>query len=68
MLSEREGRRLTPGEALAEGHLRVRLHGDRLAGDWVLRRTAMGGEDRHWLLQRSTAGAPDARRPATDER
>lgn len=37
-------------DALAAGHLRFTLHGDRLAGDFALTRTAMNGDDRNWIL------------------
>lgn len=44
-------------EALADGHLRFSLHGDRLAGDFALTRTAMNGDDRNWILVK-VAGRP----------
>lgn len=60
VLSERDGRVLQASEALAEGHLRMRLRGGRYAGVWHLRRTAMGGDERHWLLFRSAERTPAA--------
>lgn len=53
LLSTRDGVLLSPSDALAEGHLRVRLHGGLLDGAWRLRRTGMGGDGRNWLLVRS---------------
>ena len=44
---------VTPGpvaDAIAAGHLRFVLHGDRLTGGFALTRTALGGDDRNWLL------------------
>jgi DNA ligase D-like protein (predicted 3'-phosphoesterase) len=39
-----------PGPALAGGHLRFVLHGQKLEGGFALTRTAFGGDDRYWLL------------------
>ncbi|WP_205470934.1 DNA polymerase ligase N-terminal domain-containing protein [Nocardioides sp. SYSU D00038] len=39
-----------PAAALAAGHLRFVLHGEKLAGGFVLQHTRMGGHDRNWLL------------------
>lgn len=41
---------LPVGAALAAGHLRFVLHGDRLAGGFALTRAALGGDERNWLL------------------
>lgn len=38
------------GDALAAGHLRFVLHGDRLRGGFALTRAALGGDERNWLL------------------
>ena len=39
-----------PAEALERGELKVRLHGRKLKGGYVLIRTAMGGKKENWLL------------------
>lgn len=39
-----------PGPALERGHLRFALSGQKLAGDFALTRTRMGGDDRNWIL------------------
>jgi DNA ligase D-like protein (predicted 3'-phosphoesterase) len=39
-----------PAPALERGHLRFALDGARLRGDFALTRTAMGGDERNWIL------------------
>jgi DNA ligase D-like protein (predicted 3'-phosphoesterase) len=39
-----------PAPALERGHLRFTLDGARLQGDFALTRTAMGGDERNWIL------------------
>ena len=39
-----------PGPALADGHLRFVLAGERLRGAFALSRTRMGGNERNWIL------------------
>jgi len=39
-----------PGPALADGHLRFVLAGQRLRGAFALTRTRMGGNPRNWIL------------------
>jgi DNA ligase D-like protein (predicted 3'-phosphoesterase) len=39
-----------PGPALAGGHLRFVLSGERLRGAFALTRTRMGGNERNWIL------------------
>ena len=39
-----------PGPALADGHLRFVLAGERLRGAFALTRTRMGGNERNWIL------------------
>jgi bifunctional non-homologous end joining protein LigD len=40
----------SPAQALASGHLRFTLHGERLRGAWSLVRTRLSGKKRQWLL------------------
>lgn len=44
------GARLPASDALEAGHLKVALRGTKLAGAFALTRTAMGGDQRNWLL------------------
>lgn len=37
-------------DAVAAGHLRFVLHGQRLTGGFALTRAALGGDERNWLL------------------
>ena len=48
-------------DALAEGHVRVGLHGHKLQGGYTLRRTGEGPKPR-WLLMKHRDEAADARR------
>ena len=49
------------GQALAEGHVRVALHGHKLRGGYTLRRTGEGARPR-WLLMKRRDAQADARR------
>jgi DNA ligase D-like protein (predicted 3'-phosphoesterase) len=40
----------SPADAIAAGHLRFVLHGERLTGGFALTRAALGGDERNWLL------------------
>jgi DNA ligase D-like protein (predicted 3'-phosphoesterase) len=51
-----EGREVPAGEALEAGHLKFRLHGEKLRGGWALVR--MSG-DRGWLLVKERDDAAD---------
>ncbi|WP_028922026.1 DNA polymerase ligase N-terminal domain-containing protein [Pseudonocardia acaciae] len=37
-------------DGLADGHLKVRLHGRKMAGGYALTHTKLRGDDRNWLL------------------
>lgn len=53
-----------PGRGLAKGHLKFRLHGERLTGDWHLVRLKGKGEKReNWLLIKSEDEAAGQRDP-----
>ena len=43
-------------QAIADGHIKVRLHGDRLKGVFALTRTSMNGDPRNWILVRTAEG------------
>lgn len=49
-VTERKGSAVLASEALAAGHLKVVLHGDRLRGAFALTNTKLGGDERNWLL------------------
>jgi len=44
------------GTAIAAGHLKFELHGERLAGVFALTRTSMGGDPRNWILVKVSDG------------
>lgn len=63
-----DGEPLTMSEAVAGGHVRATLAGHKLQGGYALTRTAMGGDERKWLLVKVDDAAADARRnPTTTE-
>ncbi len=62
ILTERDGRRLTPEEAFNEGRLLLNLHGQRLIGGWSLQRTGRGKKS-NWLLIRMKEDGGLLRRP-----
>ena len=39
-----------PGPAIARGHLRFVVLGEKIRGGFALTRTRMGGNDRNWIL------------------
>jgi bifunctional non-homologous end joining protein LigD len=43
--------------AIAAGHLKVDLHGERLTGVFALTRTSMGGDPRNWILVKVSSPA-----------
>jgi len=58
---DREGREIPVPEAIDEGELKVRLHGEKLNGNYVLVRTG-GGDRERWLLIKERGEGADARR------
>ncbi|MGH2993933.1 MAG: DNA polymerase ligase N-terminal domain-containing protein [Solirubrobacterales bacterium] len=59
--TDREGREVPVAEAIEDGELKVRLHGEKLAGGYVLVRTG-GGDRERWLLIKARDDEADARR------
>ncbi|MCW2758744.1 MAG: ATP-dependent ligase clustered with Ku protein LigD [Nocardioidaceae bacterium] len=49
-------------EAIAAGHLKVRLVGHKLSGAFALTRTSMGGDPRAWILVKIDDEGADRRR------
>jgi DNA ligase D-like protein (predicted 3'-phosphoesterase) len=55
-------------DALADGHAKFWLHGDKLDGGWTLQRTHGEGEKAQWLLIKRRDERADARRnPASTQ-
>lgn len=48
--------------ALAEGNIKVRLHGEKLQGGYALIHARMGGDEKSWLLVKENDEHADARR------
>ncbi|NYD41311.1 DNA polymerase ligase N-terminal domain-containing protein [Nocardioides panaciterrulae] len=64
-LTEKDGAPLALEDALAGGHLKVALHGQKLTGAFALTHTKMGGDDSNWLLVKvDDEGADRRRKPA----
>jgi len=67
-LTEQDGRPKPLVRALEDGHLLIRLHGQKLKGGYALQRVATGKDER-WLLIKMRDEAADARRrPTSTER
>jgi DNA ligase D-like protein (predicted 3'-phosphoesterase) len=58
---DRDGGEIPVSRAIAEGELKIRLHGDKLRGGYALVRMAGGGRER-WLLVKERDRDADARR------
>ena len=63
-LTEEDGKPKPVASALADGHLLIRLHGEKLKGGYALQRVATGKDER-WLLIKMRDEAADARRRPT---
>jgi DNA ligase D-like protein (predicted 3'-phosphoesterase) len=46
-----------PATAIAAGHLRFELHGERLTGAFALTRTSMNGDPKNWILVKVSSPA-----------
>jgi len=60
-----DGEPVTTAEALAAGHLKVALHGQKLAGAFAFTHTKMGGDEANWMLVKVDDDAADRRRRPT---
>lgn len=60
-ITEKDGRLQPAADALAHGHLLVRLHGTKLRGGYALQRTG-DRQSRRWLLIKMRDDETDARR------
>lgn len=64
-LTEEDGRARDAQDALDAGHLKVRLHGEKLSGAFALTHTRMGGDGAAWMLVKVDDEAADRRRRPT---
>lgn len=65
-VSEKDGQIQPTAEALEQGHLLIRLEGEKITGGYALQRT--GGKDANWLLVKMDDAEADRRRkPAKTE-
>ncbi|WP_371059511.1 DNA polymerase ligase N-terminal domain-containing protein [Rhodosalinus sp. 5P4] len=60
-ITEKEDGLRPMAEAIEDGHVLVRLHGEKLQGGYAFQRTG-SGEDARWLLVKMDDEAADARR------
>lgn len=61
-LTEDDGAEVPVERAIDDGHVKVWLEGDKIRGGYALTRTAMGGDERNWLLVKVDDEEADARR------
>ena len=64
-LTERDGDPVSAEDALAAGHLKVELHGQKLTGAFALTHTKMGGDEANWMLVKVDDHGADRRRKPT---
>ena len=67
-LTERNGQPVDLADAIAAGHLKVALHGQKVEGAFALTRTSMDGDPTNWILVKvDDEHADRERRPEEDE-
>lgn len=67
-VTEKKGKQVDASDALANGHLKFVLHGEKLSGLFALNHSKMGGDDSNWLLIKVDDEHADRRRkPATTQ-
>ena len=67
-VSEKNGKALSMSEAIKSGHIRVRLHGNKLSGGYSLIHAKLRGEDKNWLLVKEADEAADPQgNPVADQ-
>lgn len=55
-------------DGLERGHVKVRLHGEKLTGGYVFQHTRTGGDEQTWLMIKTDdEGADRRRRPTTSQ-
>lgn len=66
--TEQDGEPVDVADALAAGHVKVVLHGQKLSGAFAFTQTRMGGDEANWLLVKvDDEGADRRRKPATSQ-
>lgn len=64
-LTERDGTQVPMSQAVADGHLVVWLHGEKLTGAYALTKAKLAGGGQQWLLvKKDDEGADRRRKPA----
>lgn len=67
-LTEKDGSPVPLEDALARGHLKFALHGEKLTGGFALTHMKMGGDPKNWLLVKvDDDGADRRRKPASTQ-
>lgn len=64
-ITEKDGETVAMAEAVENGHVLIRLHGEKLSGGYALQRTGSGKGDQaesRWLLVKMKDDGADARR------
>ncbi|MER7082254.1 DNA ligase D, 3'-phosphoesterase domain-containing protein [Saccharopolyspora kobensis] len=65
--TERDGEPVPMADALAAGHVKVRLHGTKLHGDFALTRTDFRGKEQWLLVKVDDDGADRRRNPVSTQ-
>ena len=63
--TEKDGREVPVEQALADGHVKVELHGQKLTGAFAFTHTKMGGDEANWMLVKVDDEGADRRRNPT---
>jgi DNA ligase D-like protein (predicted 3'-phosphoesterase) len=66
-ITEKDGEVTPAARALADGHLLVRLNGEKLGGGYALQRTGSGDDERWLLIKMDDDGADARRNPVSTE-
>ena len=64
-LTENDGVEVPVDQALADGHVKVELHGEKLTGAFAFTHTKMGGDEANWMLVKVDDEGADRRRKPT---
>jgi DNA ligase D-like protein (predicted 3'-phosphoesterase) len=64
-LTKDDGAEVPIAKAIADGHLKVELHGEKLTGAFAFTHTKMGGDEQNWMLVKVADDGADRRRRPT---
>jgi hypothetical protein len=64
-LTEKDGTEVPVEKALAQGHVKVELHGAKLTGAFAFTHTKMRGDESNWMLVKVDDDGADRRRNPT---